>query len=48
MELTDAVLGDVPMIVVAGAVNHSTCEQRQTALHRWLEARVITAERQST
>ena len=39
MELIDALLGDVPMIVAAGAVDHSTCGELQTALHRWVEAR---------
>jgi anti-anti-sigma factor len=39
MELTNAVLGDVPMLVVTGAVDHGTCGVLQAALDRLFEAR---------
>ena len=39
MELTDAVLGDVPMLVATGTIDHSTCGVLQAALARRIEAR---------
>jgi anti-anti-sigma factor len=39
MELRDAVLGDVPMLVAAGSVDQSTSEVLETALRLRLEAR---------
>jgi anti-anti-sigma factor len=39
MELRDAVLGDVPMLVAAGTIDQSTCGVLQAALHQRLEAR---------
>jgi anti-anti-sigma factor len=39
MELKDAVLGDVPMLVVTGSVDQTTCGVLQTALDQRLEAR---------
>lgn len=39
MELTDALLGDVPMVVAAGVMDESACDALRAALHRWLEAR---------
>ncbi len=38
MELKDAVLGDVPMLVATGSVDQSTCDVLRTALHRRLES----------
>ncbi len=39
MELKDGVLGDVPMLVAAGAIDHSTCGVLEAALRQRLEAR---------
>ena len=39
MELIDALLGDVPLIVAAGTIDRSTCDALHAALHRWSEAR---------
>ena len=39
MELRNAVLGDVPMLVATGAVDHGTCGLLQAALDRLFEAR---------
>lgn len=39
MELTDALLGDIPMIVAVGTIDRSTSGELQAALHRWIEAR---------
>jgi anti-anti-sigma factor len=39
MELIDAVLGDVPMLVATGSVDRSTCAVLQAALQQRLEAR---------
>ncbi len=39
MELIDALLGDVPMLVATGTIDHSTCGVLQAALHRRLESR---------
>ena len=36
MELRNAALGDVPMLVASGALDHSTSGTLQTALDRWL------------
>jgi stage II sporulation protein AA (anti-sigma F factor antagonist) len=40
MELTNAVLGDVPMLVATGAIDHGTCGVLQGALDRLFEARL--------
>jgi anti-anti-sigma factor len=39
MQLKDAVLGDVPMIVASGSVDQGTCGALQAALNQRLEAR---------
>jgi len=39
MELKDAVLGDVPMLVANGTVDRSTCGVLEAALHQRLESR---------
>ena len=39
MELRDALLGDVPMLVATGTIDQSTCGVLQAALHRRLESR---------
>jgi len=39
MDLTDAVLGDVPMLVAKGTVDRSTCGVLQAALQQRLESR---------
>ncbi len=39
MRLTDGILGDIPMIVTAGTIDHGTCGDLQAALRRWTEAR---------
>jgi anti-anti-sigma factor len=39
MELKDAVLGDVPMLMAAGTIDHSTCGALEAALRQRLEAR---------
>src|SRR4030067_1768104 len=39
MELSTAVLGDVPMLVATGAIDHGTCSVLQAELDRLFEAR---------
>lgn len=39
MELTHAVLGDVPLLVATGTIDRSTCGILEAALHRILESR---------
>jgi anti-anti-sigma factor len=39
MELIDAVLGDIPMLVAAGGIDRGTCGTLRLALDRWLKAR---------
>ena len=39
MELKDAVLGDVPLLVATGAIDRTTCGVLEAALHRILESR---------
>jgi len=39
MELTNAVLGDVPMLIATGVIDHSTCGVLQAALDRLFERR---------
>ncbi|NLO28543.1 MAG: STAS domain-containing protein [Actinobacteria bacterium] len=39
MELTDALLGDIPMIVAAGTIDQRARDGLQTALRKWTEAR---------
>ena len=39
MELTDALLGDVPMLVATGTIDQSTCGVLHAALRRRLESR---------
>lgn len=39
MELTRALLGDVPTLVVTGSLDRSACDVLQAALHRLDEAR---------
>jgi anti-anti-sigma regulatory factor len=39
MELRDAVLGDVPMLVADGTIEDTTCGALQAALRRLLESR---------
>lgn len=40
MELTNALLGDVPMLVATGAIDHGTCGVLQAALDRLFKARL--------
>jgi anti-anti-sigma factor len=39
MELTSAVLGDIPMLVAAGIMDRDACDSLQSALDRLTEAR---------
>ncbi|MCL5736146.1 MAG: STAS domain-containing protein [Actinobacteria bacterium] len=39
MELTNAMLGDVPMLVASGAIDHDTCGVLDAALDKLFEAR---------
>ncbi len=39
MKLSNAVLGDVPMLVATGAIDHNTCGVLQAGLDRLFEAR---------
>ena len=38
MELRNAALGDVPMLVATGDIDHSTCGVLREALDKWLQS----------